>query len=85
MFLIGFITVRRLLFIRITEKGMKFPEQITAGFKNAFLEENTSVKTIEISSNEILLFIQKLLAGYVIEKYAGFKLWKILQRKQMAI
>ena len=49
MFFIGVINVRRLLFIRITEKGMKFPEQVTAGFKKAFLEENTSVNTIEIS------------------------------------
>ena len=47
MFFIGVIIVRRLLFIRITEKGMKFLEQITAGFKKAFLEENTSVKTIK--------------------------------------
>ena len=37
MFFIGVIIVRRLLFIRITEKGMKFSEQITAGFKEAFI------------------------------------------------
>ena len=36
------------MFIRNTEKSMKFLEQITAGFEKAFLEENTSVKTIEI-------------------------------------
>ena len=39
------IIIRRLLFKRITEKSMKFPEQVTAGFKRSFLEENTSVKT----------------------------------------
>ena len=49
MFFIGVIIIRRLLFIRITEKSMKIPEQITAGLKKAFLEETTSVKTIGIS------------------------------------
>ena len=47
MFFIGVIIIRRLLFIRITERSMKFPKQITAGFETAFLEGNTSVKTIE--------------------------------------
>ena len=48
MFFMGVIITHRLLFIRITEKSKKNPEQITAGFKKALLEENTSVKTIEI-------------------------------------
>ena len=36
------IFIQRLLFIRFTEKNMKFPEQVTAGFKR--VGENRSME-----------------------------------------